>query len=73
MEIKFLKAHTHDGKEYQAGDTLSVDDEIARWLLRNKIAVIHYPELTEEARSSHAEEAHPSVWHGGKKDKGGKR
>lgn len=38
MEIEFTKSHMHDGVEYKPGDSLSISDDIALWLISNKIA-----------------------------------
>lgn len=38
MEIEFTKSHIHDGIEYKPGDSLSISDDIALWLISNKIA-----------------------------------
>jgi hypothetical protein len=38
MNIELLKAHRHTGRDYQSGDALSLDDDLANWLISIGVA-----------------------------------
>lgn len=39
MHIKLTRPHTDAGKEYEAGDIITVDEPIGRWLIGMNIGV----------------------------------
>ena len=38
MNIELLKAHRHAGRDCQSGDVLSLDDDLANWLISIGVA-----------------------------------
>jgi hypothetical protein len=38
MNIELLKPHRHAGRDYQSGDALSLDDDLANWLISLGVA-----------------------------------
>lgn len=38
IKLRLLKNHTDDGRDYQAGDEISVDETTAAWLVAHEIA-----------------------------------
>lgn len=55
MQIELLKPHTHAGTPCAAGTVLSLDDDLAHWLLKTGVARVPatpktYPKHEEKSK-----------------------
>jgi endonuclease YncB( thermonuclease family) len=44
MQIELLKPHTHVGKAYAPGAVITLDDDLAQWLVKAGVARVPAPQ-----------------------------
>jgi hypothetical protein len=52
VEVTLLKPHEHAGRQYQAGDKITVDSETAKWLAEKGRDVIDAGSLSSSSSQS---------------------
>lgn len=52
QQVKLLKAHTHEGKEYDEGAEIGVDEPTRQWLIDNKVIEGDAPATNDQETSA---------------------
>lgn len=70
VKFKLEKLHTHCGKQYNAGDTIEVDEATAKWMIEQGVGVVVSKEapvvtpesIEPESESEGSKPKAPRVW-----------